>query len=115
MVGELRRQAQLDLAMTIQGEFGQTIKISKPDGSEFKDFIGNSNDIHVALDPDTGLMISGRSCQAVFLLKEILDHFGELPNSLWKVEFLEISPNKFAIKDVMPDHAMGALVLTIGD
>ena len=115
MVGELRREALEDLATTIQEEFGKTIKITRPDGSDFKDFIGNSNDISIMLDPDTGLMITGRTAQAVFILKEILDHFGELPDKLWKVEFLEISPNSFSVKDVRPDAAQGVLILVIGE
>lgn len=115
MSGELRRQAQIDLAMTIQSEFGQNIKLSKPDNQGFKTFVGNSNDVHVAIDSETGLMVSGRTCQAVFVLKEILDQFGKLPDQLWKVEFLEISPNEFRVKDVMPDYAMGIVTLIVGN
>ena len=115
MHGDLRVQAQEDLQTTIQEEFGQTIMISKPDGTEFKDFVGNSNDISIALDPDTGLMITGRTAQAVFVLKEVLDHFGELPKKLWKVQFLELSPNSFCVKDVRPDSSQGALILVIGE
>lgn len=115
MPGELRRQAQEDLGACIQSEFGQTIKISRPDNQEFKDFIGNSNDAYNAIDTETGLLIAGRTCHAVFLLNEVLDHFGQLPDSLWQVEFLEISPNKFRIKDVQPDFSQGILILIIGD
>ena len=113
MVGELRVQAQEDLASTIQEEFGQTIKISRPDSSDPLDFIGLSNDISVAIDPDTGLMITGRTAQAVFILSEVLAHFSELPDKLWKVEFLEISPNSFSVLDVRPDAAQGVLILVI--
>lgn len=115
MVGELRRQAQIDLAMTIQSEFGQKIKLSRPDNADHKIFIGNSSDIHVAIDPETGMMVSARTCHAVLVLKEVLDQFSELPGKLWNVEFLEISPNQFRVKDVMPDHSMGTIMLIVGN
>lgn len=115
MVGELRRQALEDLKTTIQSEFGQNITISRPDGTDFKTFIGNSNDISLALDYETGLMVTGRTCHAILVLKEIVDHFGQLPEKLWNVEFLEISPNKFRIKDIQPDHSLGVIKLIVGD
>lgn len=115
MVGELRDQALEDLQADLQSEFGQTIKISREDGSDPKDFIGDSNDIGVRLDTDTGLMITGTSAQAILVLKEVLDHFGALPQRLWQIEFLDLTPQKLRIKDVMPDATAGVLVLTVGN
>ena len=114
MVGELRRQLQDDLKSSVQGEFGQKIKLAKPNNGEFKDFIGLSNDVSLAIDYETGALVTGGRCQAVFILKEVLDHFGELPNNLWVVEFLEISSQKLRVKDVLPDSSQGLLTLICG-
>lgn len=115
MSGELRVQAQEDLSTCIQEEFGQRIRVSRADGSDSKEFIGNSNFVATMLDPNTGLLITGQSCQATLMLKEIIDHFGGLPASLWQVEFLDISPASLKVKDVQPDSTQGALILVIGD
>lgn len=115
MTGELRRQAQEDLAFSVQSEFGQSIKLSNRDGSKFKTFIGNTNLTSIMLDPDTGLLVDGSSCFASLVLKEVLDHFGELPKSLWNVEFFEISAGIFKVKRINPDDSQGLLILTLGD
>jgi hypothetical protein len=115
MTGEIRQQILADLDTIIKGEFGQSIRISRQDGSDPNDFTGYSNDIHNTIDPQTGLMVSGRSARATLVLQDILNQFGELPKKLWIVEFLEISPNVFKIHDVMPDASMGTLTLIIGD
>lgn len=115
MTGELRIQAQEDLGTIIQSDFGQKIKISRANGSDSKTFIGNSKDIHLALDYETGLLVTGRQCSALMILKELEDFFGEIPKKGWLVEFLELTPNSFRIKDIHPDRSIGTVKLTIGD
>ena len=119
MVGELRRQVLQDLKTTIQSDFGQKIRISTNDPDvnlqRPKTFIGSTNNIHLLIDEETGLMVSGESAHCILVLKEIMDHFKKLPQKLWLVEFLEIHPNKFRVKDVLPDHSQGAVMLTVGN
>jgi len=115
MVGELRDQAIADLALTVQSDFGQRIRIATDSkDSEFKTFTGNSNDIHQSVDPETGQMFSGRQAHAILVYKEVFDHFQMLPKKQWRVQFLDISPNEFRIKDIMPDATLGILKLIIG-
>jgi len=116
MVGELRAQAIVDLKQTIQSEFGQNIRIATDQqDSEFQTFIGNSNDIYTAIDPETNQIITGRSVHAVFVLKEVQDFFDTLPKKKWRVQFIDISPGEFAVKEIRPDASLGVLVLIIGN
>ena len=116
MAGELRTQAREDLKSAVQEEFGQQIRISRPDGSDPLVFIGNSNDVHVAINTENGDLIAGKTCQAVFILSEVLAHFGQLPANQppWQVEFLEFSAAQLKVKNVMPDSSQDALVLIVG-
>ena len=114
MVGGLRDQAIIDLKQTVQSEFGQNIRLATDQkDSEFKVFIGNSNDIHTAIDAETNQIVTGRSAHAVLILKEVLDFFGELPKKKWRVQFIDISPGEFAVKEVRPDASLGILVLIL--
>lgn len=116
MVGGLRDQAIIDLKQTVQSDFGQNIRLATDQtDSQFKVFIGNSNDIHTAIDAETNQIITGQSAHAVLVLKEVLDFFGKLPRKKWRVQFLDISPGEFAVKDVRADASMGTLVLIIGN
>lgn len=116
MVGELRDQAIIDLKQTVQAEFGQNIRIATDTvDSDFKTFIGNSNDIHTAIDPGTNQIITGRSAHAVLVTKELEDHFGQKPKKKWRVQFLDISPGEFAVKDVRRDESLGITILIIGN
>lgn len=116
MVGELRDQVIVDLKQTVQSEFGQNIRLATDQqDSKFKVFIGNSNDIHTAIDAGTNQIITGQSAHAVLILKEVQDFFGELPRKGWRVKFVDISPGEFAVKEVRPDASMGSLMLIIGN
>ena len=116
MVGELRDQAIIDLKQTVQSEFGQSIRIATDQlDTDFKTFIGNSNDIHTAIDAGTNQIITGRSAHAVLILKELIDHFGKLPEKGWRVQFIELSPGEFAVKEVRPDASLGVVFLVIGN
>ena len=116
MVGELRTQAREDLKSAIQEEFGQQIRVSRPDGTDSLVFIGNSNDVHVAINTESGEVISGKTCHAALILSEVLAQFGELPanNPPWQVEFLEFSAAQLRVQDVLPDSSQDALILIVG-
>ena len=116
MVDNLREQAIIDLKQTIQGEFAQKIRIATDQqDSDFKEFIGNSNDIYTAIDPQTNQIVTGQSAHAHLILKEVTDYFGTEPKKGWRVQFLEISPGEFAVKEVRPDASLGSLILKLGN
>ncbi len=116
MVGELRNQVLIDLKQTVQSDFGQNIRLATDQkDSAFKVFIGNSNDIYKAIDPGTNQIITGREAHAVLILKEVKDFFGTLPKKKWRVQFVDISPGEFAVKEVRPDASMGIIVLKLGN
>ncbi len=117
MVGELRNQARQDLKLTIQSDFGQNIRLATDQAdSEFKTFIGNSNDIQNAFDPETGQMFSGRKAHATLLIDEVVTFFGKLPEKGWRVQFLELSPNEFAVKEPpRVDASQGVMILVVGN
>ena len=115
MVGEIWRLAEEDLETILQEEFGVSMTLRQPKGEKFKTFIGDTNLMSTMLDPDTGLMVTGQSCFCILRTKEVLDHFGELPKSLWTVTFEEFSKGTYRVKDVNPDSTQGILHLTLGN
>ena len=115
MVGDLRLQVLEDLETTIQSDWGQEIKISRPDGSDAKIFIGNTNDVYFSIDPSTGEPVTSRVCQAVFKYYEVVQFYGEIPRKNWIVEFVILPGGTFRVKDYKPDRTLGVLTLMVGD
>lgn len=118
----IRKQATKDLEKILESDksgFGWDIKLTAPDGVT-KDFIGFSNDVAVVIDPDTGVIVSGRTASIALNISSINKAFPgkELPRGIanssmkpWLVEFYDVNENnhKFKISESNPDRALGII------
>lgn len=117
----LRKLAATDLGMILGDEsgFGWPIKLTDPDGI-MKEFTGFSNDVSQIIDPDTGIVVSGRTASIIIRIELIYQAFPgkELPRGIansslkpWLVEFNDINGNnhKFKISESNPDRALGLI------
>lgn len=117
--------AQLDKAFTLNDDqfgFGSTIKLTDPDLFS-ADVIGRSNDINFAVDPDTGVAISGRTATVAIDMQELIDKgFSSLPAAQsdktkkpWIVEFDDQLGNThtFTVLEANPDRTLGIILCTL--
>lgn len=123
----LREQAEADLAFIMEDRqtgFGWDIVLTSPSLVLYPQFTGFSTDISQAIDPETGLLISGRTASVALRLSSLyLRGIVQLPQAIpdknskpWVVEFLDINgkPYKFCVIESRPDRALGVLVLMLG-
>ena len=114
----LRTQIEADLAESMEDEddFGWPVTIVAPDGVS-QSLIGLSTDIAQIIDPDTGMVISGRMASIALRISTLI--FATLPEGVadqtskpWLVWFEDVNgnPYTFKVKESNPDRAMGIVV-----
>lgn len=120
----LRELAELDLGAILEDGafgFGWSVTLTNPDGAT-ADFTGFSNDISQVIDPDTGLLVSGRLASVALRISSIYAADFLMPRGIadenikpWIVEFNDINGRayKFKIRTSSPDRALGLLVCTL--
>lgn len=119
----LRDLAEQDLGAILEDKsfgFGRDIKITSPDGVSV-DFIGLTNDVALAVDPDTGMLVSGRTATISVYRRRLLEA-GFEPKGVanasarpWVVEFADINgtTHKFKVTRADNDRAIGAVVMEL--
>jgi len=120
-VAGLRQTASEDLTYILEDLMGWSwpITITNPAGLS-KPIQGFSNDISQVIDPDTGLVVTGRSA-SIAVSKTTLINAGFLvfPEGIadtskkpWVVEFADNigKSNKFKIVESTPDNTLGLIV-----
>lgn len=117
----LRLRAAADTAtiLTKTADFGWATTVTDPNGLS-KLVIGFSNDIAQVIDPQTGLVVSGRVATAVFSISTLeAAGFATLPQGIeeqsskpWRVDFNDVNGNAhtFKVSSSDPDRAMGVVV-----
>lgn len=117
----LREIAAQDLRTILNdvNGFSWPIKLTNPSGL-IKSLNGFSNDIAQAIDPDTGLIVTGRTATIAISEADMLAlGFKQLPDAIadtskkpWLVEFdnLNGKTNKFKITESAPDGTLGNIV-----
>lgn len=120
----LRLLAERDLGAILEDSttgFGWDLVLTAPDGGRHE-FTGFSNDIAQVIDPETGLIVSGREASVALRMSSLRLAGLELPRSIsdtgtrpWIVEFADIlgDPHKFKILRSHPDRALGMLTLVL--
>lgn len=121
----LRETAESDLAFILEDKisgFGFDITVTNPAGTVVN-FIGFSNDISQIVDPDTGMIISGRAASVAIRMTSLNTAFSNvLPVGVsdasikpWIVEFLDIggASHKFKVIKSNPDRALGVVTLVL--
>ena len=117
--------AQQDKAFTLNDDvygFGSTINLTDPDLFS-ADVIGRSNDISFAIDPGTGVAVSGRNATIAIDMNELTDKgFSDLPAAQsrkdkkpWIIEFddQQGSTHVFTVLEGNPDRTLGIVLCTL--
>ena len=114
----LCEEAATDLVSILEdvdGGFGRRCIVAAPDGSSAP-LAGRFNDVAQSIDPDTGLVVSGRTVTLTLPLASIKAAGLSEPRAErepgvepWTVEFLDAAPGQrtFVISDVQPDRSYG--------
>jgi len=116
----LREEAEADMIEIHENtnEFGWDIFLTDPDGVTVP-VVGLANDIAQAIDPDTGLIISGRSASVSIPIQSITQAGVGLPVGIsdptsrpWTVTFDDILGTSwtFKISNTSPDRSLGNIV-----
>lgn len=126
----LRDQARQDLAFTLSDDvegFGWPMVLIDQDGAELP-LVGQSGDIAILIDPDTGTAIAGRTAHFALQISQInaaveagtISGFPEGINEAdlkpWKIRFddLEGATYTFKIVQTFPDRTLGLLSGLLG-
>lgn len=121
----LREQAEADLGMILEDKsfgWGWALTITSPEGKT-EPFVGFSQDISLAVDPDTGMLVSGRTATVVVRISTLrAKGFAENPKGVpesnkrpWVVGLRDINgvPCLFKVIRSLPDRMIGTLPLVL--
>lgn len=97
--------------------FGWSLLVVSPAGAEFS-VTGFATDIGQTIDPDTGQAVAGRRASvAVHMtaLPVVPDVLADADVKPWRVQYANASGavGLWKVIEVLPDHAMGVLVLLL--
>lgn len=116
----LRLRAALDAQQIVEDQagFGWPIKLTDPTG--FSSGIkGLSNDIALTIDPDTGMLVSGRDVTISVHTRSLRTAgFSDTPKGVsqgtpWVVEFEDINgtQGRFKVVKTSPDRSIGLILM----
>ena len=116
----LRAQAALDLATitTDTDGFGWPITVTDPDGVSAA-LTGLSSDIAQAIEPDTGMIVSGRTASVALAISVLTAAGLGVPRGIadsgsrpWRVTFNDVNGTEhtFKVSEARPDRAIGCVV-----
>lgn len=121
----LRELAEADLATTLEdglAGFGWPVTLTTPAGAVVN-VTAQSNDISLMVDPQTGVLVSGRQASATVRISSLYAQsvsvlpFGEPRKGAkpWLVQFNDINglPYTFKVVTGEPDRALGVVVLLL--
>ena len=122
----LRDMARDDLAVTLEDSvngFGYPVAVTDPSGT-VDNLVGQTGDIHLAIDPDTGLTVSGRTAHVALAIASIETAFGAgaMPQGQadntkkpWKFVFPDVQgqDRAFIVREALPDRTLGLVTCTI--
>lgn len=116
----LRLQLEKDLGHILEDKtsgFGWDIVLIDPENNNYN-FVGFSNDISQVIDPETGMVLSGRTVSVALKISSILESGMKMPKGVedssskpWLVQFKDIngSDYMFKVSKSNPDRAIGIL------
>ncbi len=120
----LRAQAETDLAATLEDAagWGWPFTIRKPtvaDAAAGVDLTGSASDIGVAINPETGMGISGRFPSVSIRITSLTAAGLGLPRGVadsagrpWRITFADIegTAGAYKVREARPDRALGVVV-----
>ena len=121
----IRQLAELDLEFTLEDPsgFGWPVTLTDPNGNESSNLTAQTNDISLIVDPETGVVISGRQASAVLRTSSIKRAGFGLPVGIadtlsnpWLITFEDINGDSytFKIESSDPDRTLGTVTLMLG-
>ena len=119
----LREQAIADCAAIVADAdgFGWPITVTDPAGTS-AELTGLSTDISQAIDPDTGVVVSGRGASVALSMSALTAAGLGMPKGIadsgskpWVVAFADAAgvTNTYKIADARPDRALGLVVCVL--
>lgn len=114
----LRDMADRDLGFIMEDEktgVGQPIFVTNPEGVRER-FVGPANDISQMIDPETGMVVSGRTVSVSIRLSTLKLRGFETPRGIgnsrskpWVIDFVDQLGEKhvFKVIDANPDRTIG--------
>lgn len=118
----LRLQAALDARAIVEDRtgFGWPIQLTDPSGYS-REITGLTNDIALVIDPDTGMLVSGRDVTISVHIQTLRETgFSEDPRGVsqgipWVVEFEDINgtPGRFKVARTSPDRGIGLILMNL--
>ena len=102
-------------------DFGCEITLISPAGQE-AELVGLSSDVHAAIDPSTGQVVSGRKVHVSLVLADIAAAGLEQPKNVaaknakpWLVRFNDLrgTQHTFKVAESLPDRALGNIILLL--
>lgn len=121
----LREQAAADARTILEDSaagFGWPITVRDPNELS-ANVIGFSNDIAQTIDPQTGMVVTGRLASVSFSIATLqAAGFADLPRAKadkatypWVVRFNDINgkPHTFSVLEATPDRALGIVTCTL--
>ncbi len=106
---------------TILNADGCVITLQSPDG-RVAELRGNQRDIAHAVDPETGQVVSARTCSVTVSLADLLAvnmaprGVSDATGKPWLVRFAETVgaiEHTFKVKETLPDRTIGGVVLLL--
>ncbi len=117
--------AQQDKSFTLKDSefgFGTVITLTDPDLFS-AEVTGRTNDISLAIDPNTGVAVSGRTATVAIDMQELTDKgFSSLPAAQsdktkkpWIIEWIDQlgESHVFTVLEGNPDKALGIILCTL--
>ena len=120
----LRINAEKDLGIILEddvGGFGWPITVTDPAGTSAA-LIGSSTDIMQGIDPDTGVMVTGRIASVALRLSSLAVAGLDIPVGIsnkalkpWLIQFDDINgvSYTFKVSESRPDRALGLVVCVL--
>jgi hypothetical protein len=120
----LRVTAEKDLAHILENDtagFRWSIAVTDPNSVQVEMF-GFSNDIAAMIDPETGLLVQGRTASVALRVQSLLDNFAAIPVGVhdrnskpWLVAFDDINGQSYTFKvfGTNPDRSLGLITCTL--
>lgn len=114
----LREQAAADLQTILEDSaagFGRAITVTNPAGVT-ADLTGFSTDVFQGIDPETGVMVSGRIASVALPIAALIAAGLGMPRGVsdetsdpWVVEFDDLRDvsHRFKVSEAYPDRALG--------
>ena len=123
----LRDQVVADVRTILEDAaagFGEPILVTDPHGNSAT-LTGFAKDIAQAIDPDTGMLVSGRVVTCAFAMASLTAAgFADLPQGVaepgrqkWRVELTDARGNvyRLAVREARPNRHVGVVVCILED